>query len=274
MMLPTADPSSWPVASKRRTAVWAKLRTKKGRRASGLVIIEGIRQVCEALVSRNPVEALLVADSPEGQVSAKRVLSLVEGWPDQGVRLAPRDFTRISDTVNSAGIAAIVGWRPATWEEFTSLSVRRILFCDRLTDPGNLGTLVRTAAGLGLEGVCVGPNSVELGNPKTIRATAGAIFRIPVFSEVPIEPFIAWCDEHRYIVFVADRNRGNSALREPPGKTKGWALVIGGETSGPDPAWERDSTQWVRIPMQRGVESFNAAVAGAILMDRLCNQGS
>ena len=251
MMLPTADPSNWPLASKRKTALWARLRTKKARQGTGQLIVEGVRQVSEALVSGLQVEALLVADSPEGLKSATRVLSQAEAEQSQGVRLPVREFSRLSDTVNSAGVAAVVSWRPADWDDFQSNHGRRILFCDRLSDPGNLGTLVRTAAGLGLQSVCIGPNSVELTNPKTIRSSAGAMFRIPVFSEIPIEPFIAWCEQYRYIVCAADRNRGQSTIPERTGKSKGWVLVIGGETSGLDPAWAAGNTHWLRIPMQR-----------------------
>lgn len=271
-MAPTADPSNWPLESKRKTAIWAKLRTKKARQKMGQTIVEGVRQVSEALMCGVPVEALLVADSPEGVKSANRVLAQVDSWQGQGARLPAREFARLSDTVNSAGVAAVVKWRPGGWDEFQSGHARRILFCDRLSDPGNLGTLVRTAAGLGLQCVCVGPHSVELANPKTIRSSAGAIFRIPVFCEIPVQPFIAWCTQHRYIVCAADRNRGTATIPESAGKARGWVLVIGGETSGLDPAWESGNAHWLRIPMQRGVESFNAAIAGAILMDRLCSQ--
>ena len=274
MMSRIADPSIWPVASKRRTAAWAKLRTKKGRNTSGQLIVEGVRQVCEALISECPVEALLAADSPEGLASARRVLAQVEHRSGEMFRLATREFLRVCDTVHSAGVAAIINWQPAGWESFPSIRARHLLFCDRLADPGNLGTLVRTAAGLGMQAVLVGSNAVELTNPKTIRASAGAIFRIPVIADVPIEPFIAWCEAHRYIVYAADLTRGRAAIPQPPAGSGGWALVIGGETSGLDAAWSKGKVQWLRIPMQRGVESFNAAVAGAILMDRLCQSGA
>ncbi len=271
-MTPTTDASNWPLASKRKTALWAKLHTKKERLKSGQTIVEGVRQVCEALLGGIPVEALLAADSAEGLKAANRVLAQVGTWQGEGARLPARDFSRLSDTVNSAGVAAVVNWRPGGWEEFQSSHSRRILFCDRVSDPGNMGTLVRTAAGLGLQSICISRNSVELTNPKTIRSSAGAVFKIPVFCEIPVQAFIAWCAQHRYIVCAADRNRGTATIPESASKSKGWVLVIGGETSGLDPAWESGNAHWLRIPMQRGVESFNAAIAGAILMDRLCSQ--
>lgn len=271
-MVETPNPATWSLASKRKTALWAKLRTKKERQATGRVIVEGVRLVIEAILCGVPVDTLLAENSPEGLKSARRVLDQVDIGGTQGLRMPPKEFARLSDTVNSAGVAAIAAWRPAGWDKFRSVRAQRILFCDRISDPGNMGTLIRTAAGLGLQCVCAGPNSVELPNPKTIRSTMGAIFRIPVFEDIPVEAFIAWCAEHGYIVCAADRNRGASVLPESLGTATGWALVIGGETSGLDPAWTDGHTQWLRIPMKRGVESFNAAIAGAILMDRLSAQ--
>jgi len=271
-MVLTPDPSSWPVASKRKTALWAKLHTKKERQTTGRVIIEGVRLVSEVVLCGVPVDTFLAEDSPEGLRSAQRVLDQVDAGETPGVRVSPKEFGRLSDTVHHAGVGAVIQWRADNWKRFRTVHARRILFCDRIADPGNMGTLIRTAAGLGLQAVCAGPNSVELANPKTVRASAGAIFRIPAFSDVPVEAFIAWCTEHGYILFGADRNRGLAAIPEAARTAKGWGLVIGGETSGLDPAWSAGNTQWLRIPMKRGVESFNAAIAGAMLMDRLCSQ--
>ncbi len=266
------DPSAWPLASKRKTALWAKLHTKKERQSTGRVIIEGVRLVTEAVLCGVTVESFLADDSPEGIKSAQRVLDQVDAGDTPGVRVPSKEFARLSDTVHHAGVAAVINWQPDKWNQFRTVHARRILFCDRISDPGNMGTLIRTAAGLGLQAVCAGPNSVELSNPKTIRSTAGAVFRIPVFSDVPVEAFIAWCSEHSYILFGADRSRGTAAIPDSAQSAKGWGLVIGGETSGLDPAWTTGNTHWLRIPMKRGVESFNAAIAGGILMDRLCSQ--
>jgi TrmH family RNA methyltransferase len=227
--------------------------------------------VAEGLASGGTVETLIAADSPEGVTSVRRVLARMGGWSGQVVRVPPKDFKRLTDTHHSAGVAAVLAWRPRRWDDPFSKRPRHLLYCDRISDPGNLGTLIRTAAGLGVEAAFVSPDSVETTNPKTVRATAGAIFRIPIIEEVSIERFVAFCQEHKFVILVADRGRGRIDSLAAAAKAKGWALVIGGETKGPDPAWESAETAWVKIPMRRGVESFNAAAAGAILMDRLCH---
>jgi TrmH family RNA methyltransferase len=269
-MTRNANPSSWPLASKARIAAWRKLSTKKGRKASGQIMVEGVRLVTEGLVSCSTVEALVASDSAEGLASASRVLASAGGWSGRAVRVQANEFKRLADTQHSAGIAAVLEWRPLREDNPPPKPPRHVLFCDRISDPGNLGTLIRTAAGLGVEAVYVSPNSVEIANPKTVRATAGAIFRIPIVEEMPVDQFIAFCRKHKFVILVADGGRGRTDDLAAAVMAKGWALVIGGETKGPNPAWNTEDTQWVRIPMRRGVESFNAAAAGAILMDRLC----
>jgi TrmH family RNA methyltransferase len=272
-MTRNADPSSWPFASKARIAAWRRLGTKKGRNVTGQILLEGVRLVAEGLASGGTVESLIAADSADGVASVHRVLARAGGWSGPAVRVAPQDFKHLADTSHSAGVAAVIEWRPGRWDEPLSRRPRHLLYCDRISDPGNLGTLIRTAAGLGVEAVLVSPDSVEITNPKTVRATAGAIFRIPIVAEVPVDRFIAFCQEQKFVILVADRGRGRPDTLAAAVQAKGWALVIGGETKGPDPAWGNGDTTWIQIPMRRGVESFNAAVAGAILMDRLCHRG-
>jgi TrmH family RNA methyltransferase len=145
---------------------------------------------------------------------------------------------------------------------------RRLLFCDRIRDPGNMGTLIRAAAGLGVEAVLTHPQAVELTNPKTVRASAGAIFRLPVYGGVPAGEVAAWCNRSKLPILIADAHRGRvlRSVRE----RRGWLLIVGGETLPLDPAWEEVPAQRIRLALDRGVESLNAAVAGSILIDRLC----
>ncbi len=277
VMALTTDPSAWPLASNARIAVWRKLSTQKSRERSGQFVAEGVRLVSEALLSGCPIEALLTADDDEGRRAAARALGavipstpLALGRVGSAVRVPRREFSQITDTVHSAGVAAIVQWNPRPHTDLASLRAQHLLFCDRIADPGNLGTLIRTAAGLGLDAVLAGPNSVEMTNPKTIRATAGTIFHIPVFCGIAVTEFVAWCRDHRHTVLIADVRNGRPL--DEVALTKPWTLVIGSETGQVDRAWETASPRRIFLPMQRGVESFNAAVAGAIIMDRLISE--
>ena len=267
-----ADPSSWPIASKARIAIWRKLRTQKSRKQTGKLAVEGIRLVAEALLSGCPVEALLAADSEQGHHAAARALASASSWTGNALRVPSREFRQLTDTTHAAGVAAIISWGPQEWGKIGTIRADRLLFCDRIADPGNMGTLIRTAAGIGLDAVLAGPDSVEITNPKTMRASAGAVFRIPVFHAVGIEAFVDWSREHGHVVFIADVRKGKALA--PGNHPARWALVVGGEIGMIDPAWSGASPRHISLPMKHGLDSFNAAVAGAILMDRLSRGGS
>ena len=268
-----ADPSTWPRASKGRLTAWRKLKTRKGRRESGQLVVEGVRLVTEALQSGCRVDVLIAADDAAGHGSATRVISGAGDWDGQVVRVASQEMRAVTDTVHTSGIAAVIAWRAGEWDDVSPLKANRILFCDAISDPGNLGTLIRTAAGLGMDAVVVGPESVEPSNPKTARASAGAIFRIPVVRARTVATFLEWSLSEDFDIFIADAGRGAREVGDRQEAAGRWILVIGGETTGLSPVWDVPEAQRVRIPMGRQVESLNAAVAGAILMDRLSGRG-
>jgi len=94
-------------------------------------------------------------------------------------RVPEREFGQMIDTTHSSGVAAVITWSPPSWESIGEIRAERVLFCDRMADPGNLGTLIRTAAGIGLDAIVTGPDSVEITNPKTMRARRGRFFASP-----------------------------------------------------------------------------------------------
>ncbi len=263
-----ADPTSWPVVSKAKAAQWRKLRTQKGRKQSGQLVIEGVRLVSEALRSGCQIDALLAMNRQYGLEAAGRALASMPSWTGIAYRVPEREFGQMIDTTHSSGVAAVITWVPPGWEKIGEARAERVLFCDRMADPGNLGTLIRTAAGIGLDAIVTGPDSVEITNPKTMRASAGAVFRIPVIRVERIGDYVHWARERSHAVYLALVHRGEQVPAE--GVRKPWTLVIGGEVGMIDLAWSEAKPRYVSLPMKHGVESFNAAIAGAILMDRFC----
>lgn len=261
---------SLPRASARQLSAWRKLGTKKGRREAGQFLLEGVRTIAEAVASESTVSAIVVADDNHGHEAWKRVSPGVSKRRISAFLVSPRDMEKLTGTVHAAGIACALAWKPLLFDQAAaSTNLRRVLICDRVADPGNLGTLIRTAAGLGLDAVFLLPETAELTNPKTLRAAAGAFLHIPVYEDAAIESIKAWARRAEVPIIVADAHRGDPSL---PKVSRRWALVVGGETIPLDKVWEKAASHWIAMPLQRGVESLNAAIAGAIIMDRLCRE--
>jgi len=219
------------------------------------------------------VQAILVSDDPHGHAAHQRLDRSPKSGQIPTFSLPPRAFATLTDTVHAPGIAACLGWTAPTFNAQSGdhASLKRVLICDRIADPGNVGTLIRTAAALGLDAVILCAGTVELANPKTLRSAAGAFFHIPVFEEIKPAVVGAWCTKNGVKLLVADAHRGEAL--SVVGVAERWALVVGAETIPLDPYWESVPVSWIRLPLQRHVESLNAAVAGAIIMDRLCRGG-
>jgi TrmH family RNA methyltransferase len=266
---PTTPASPWPRASQHQISVWRKLTTKKGRREAKQALVEGVRQVSEALASGWGVQAILVSDDPQGHAAYKRLDRAPKSGQVPTFALPPRAFATLTDTVHAPGIAACLSWSLPSFNAQSGdhAALKRVLICDRIADPGNVGTLIRTAAALGLDGVILCAGTVELANPKTLRSAAGAYFHIPVFEEIKPATIGSWCTKNAVQLLVADAHRGEPLATGAPAER--WALVVGAETIPLDPYWETVPVTWIRLPLQRQVESLNAAVAGAIIMDRL-----
>ena len=239
------------------------LGRSKERRENEAFVAEGVRLVEEALRAKWPFRFVLAGESLSERGSA-----LVAELQSRGVEteiVANNLMQSISKTETSQGILAVL--------EHVQLPVPQalsfVLIIDQIRDPGNLGTLLRTAAAAGVQVVLLPPETAEAFAPKVVRAGMGAHFRLPIQS-------LTW-DEIRTTtqglkIHLADMEGSISCwqadFRSP------LALIVGGEAEGASqPARELATTQ-VSIPMPGKSESLNAAVAGAILLFEVVRQRS
>ncbi|HLL50000.1 MAG TPA: RNA methyltransferase, partial [Thermomicrobiales bacterium] len=143
-----------------------------------------------------------------------------------------------------------------------------VLVLDRLRDPGNLGTLLRAAAGAGVNAVYLSPATVDPWNPKVVRAGMGAHFRVPL---LPLDT-----ETQESLRERLPRRVISSAIATQPYDAVDWtgptALVVGGEAEGVSPEMEAWGTEQVSIPLAHDVESLNAAVAGAVILFEAARQ--
>jgi TrmH family RNA methyltransferase len=233
------------------------LHETRARRRDGLHIAEG-RRVCEEAIARADVVELFYVEQHADLVAAL----------PPGVRstcVDERVMGRLSDAVTPQGVVAVVR-TPDLESDVPATGAALVL--DRVSDPGNVGTLVRTAAALGVAVVCAG--GADPFGPKAVRAAAGTCYRTVIRRRADLSSVVAEVrPSGRPVVGLAAD--GERTLREMAVALDGadFILVVGSEPSGIAPTVQPGLDAMVRIPMQGGVESLNVAAAGAIALHTL-----
>jgi len=239
------------------------MHNKKGRTREGRFLADGVRLLEEALAAGYLPLSVMYAPSEIGPRGEK----LVGDFSAQKVEtrsISSRECHRISETKTSQGIVALFEYKSPDLSQQLVKDYRRILVCDRLGDPGNLGALIRSAVAFGFEAVITTEDSAEITNPKTVRASMGGFFKIPLFAGVPAEKTALALKKHGFHILEAGIKGRNidSSLTIP----KKAALVIGSEATGTGPALVSAADLRLRIPMSPKTESLNSAMAGTVLM--------
>jgi RNA methyltransferase, TrmH family len=233
------------------------------RAPKGLVVAEGIRVLEEVLKHSCKISAVIVSES---YGNSAREEELLRSLISQEVRICRTDsnlFSSVSDVETPQGIIALVSVPEVTLNASLPGNKTLILFALGIQDPGNLGTLIRASAAAGVSLICTSKGTVSARNPKAIRASAGAFFRLPVIEHVEISEFLRYCALHQIRLYRTDVREGlphtEADLRSR------CAIMLGNEGSGI--AMQKfEDIQAVHIPMAEGIESLNVAVAGAILL--------
>jgi RNA methyltransferase, TrmH family len=240
----------------------ALLGRPKERQEAGAFVIEGVRLLEEAIKANWPIRYALYDESLN-----ERGRALVESLSSNNTEMdeIPASLMgSLSQTEAPQGILAVSDYSAISFPD----ALHFILIPDQIRDPGNLGTLLRTADAAGVQAVLLPPETTDAFAPKVMRAGMGAHFRLPIRT-------LAWEEIEKLIrprniqVFLADmdgRSCWETDLRQP------LALIIGGEAEGASKEAHKMANQQISIPMQDGPESLNAAVAGSILMIEVMRQ--
>ena len=239
------------------------LQRRKARGRRGLAVVEGVRLVEEALAAGLEFKGALVAPelarTTRGQSLAAELASHAVPLEEVGSRV----FAELAGTETPQGILAIV--QPRAWA-LNDVTGGPILVVDGVQDPGNLGTLIRTAHALGASASLLLRGSADPMNPKALRAAMGATFRHPVV-QLDDAPFIAWGRERGVLLWAAAAD-GVPLPRALEARTRKEliAVMVGNEGAGIRPHLNDIAAQRVAIPLARGAESLNVAVAAGILL--------
>ncbi len=235
----------------------------KIRNQEGVFLAEGSRMVLEAPKDR--IRKLYISESYDKKHGKE--------LKEQGFQyevLSDTVFAYVSDTKTPQGILAVIRQLDYKFEDMLTKENPHILVLDNLQDPGNLGTIFRTAEAAGVTGILMSKDCVDIYNPKTIRSTMGAAYRMPFLYMEDILEGIRLLKEEQIHVYAAHLEGKYSYDIED--YRKGTAFLIGNEGNGLRQKIADMADTWVRIPMQGQAESLNAAVAAAVLMFEVSRQ--
>lgn len=237
------------------------IRQAKARRQDHVFVVEGWKMVREAL-ERNLVLRLYCSQSEQ-----LRCQDMLDSRQCQNIDLEPISdalFAQLSDTVTPQGILGVVKMPVYSWEELCDLPEAALLFLENIQDPGNLGTMLRTAEGAGMSGVILSGDCVDLFNPKVVRATMGALFRVPYYICGNMVEEMQLLQEKGFH-FYAAHLQGKRIFTEESYEGR-VGILIGNEANGISDRVARQADTRIKIPMEGELESLNAAVSAALLM--------
>lgn len=245
------------------------LYRKKERMKSSSFIIEGIKIIEEALDNNYPLRKIVFTDELLSTRDGKDFYNRIKDSEDL-VSVPANIFEEISDTENPQGIMAIAEFQYKGIKEIEKIDKQSLLFLDGLQDPGNMGTIIRTADAFNIDGIIIGPGSVDPYNPKVVRATMGSIFRVPLYySSNGIEELMKLKEMGTKVYSTSLRE---SILISEVNFKDSFVLIIGNESKGVSEDLFALSDKLIKIPMPGKAESLNAGVAASIIMYEVMKQ--
>jgi TrmH family RNA methyltransferase len=237
------------------------IKNARFRREERMFVAEGWKMLDEA-VKNHLVRAVYV--SVDAALEWEKRAAMVENEDSIYVEwLSSSLFQELSDTVSPQGVIALVEMPMYDIHKISSTG-EALLLLEDIQDPGNLGTMMRTAEGAGMSGVVLSKGCVDLFNPKVVRATMGAMFRMPYFICDDFSTTVEQLKNDKFRICAAHLAGKKSYTEETfEGKT---GIMIGNEANGLSEKICRLADVYVKIPMEGELESLNAAVSAALLM--------
>ena len=234
------------------------LKTKKGREKEKLFIIEGARCVQSYINSSNLVKEIFM--NKDFAMMNRGIMKLCD---KQNIvhRVVPdKDMKNLSDTKTPSGIIGICVFKPMPSLDYDS---KRWLYLYEISDPGNLGALLRSAAWFNIKNVALSKNSADPLNPKVVRSAVGAHTYLNIYQDIDYQVYL----KHEYFIIAADQN-GTHQIENSDRNNK-IVLVLGNESRGIDASIKNKMNKLISIEKLGHGESLNLAIAGSILMKNI-----
>lgn len=252
--------------SKAKLAGFQKLLQKKYRQLGKQFLVEGTHLVQEALASEWSIDALLVT---QGYMSKEEYSAIARQASKKNIlvnEVTDRELEKLSDAVTSQGIVGIVRQKDVDVESVLKRSGKQslVVALDGVADPGNVGTIIRTCDWFGVTGILLSTDTVELYNPKVVRATMGSIFHLPIIADADLSNMLPRMKKEGMTILAASLE-GKSMFDVRPLPERA-VLLFGNEARGVSAELQRYVSENVTIPRFGKAESLNVASACAAIL--------
>ncbi|MDO5538978.1 MAG: RNA methyltransferase [Eubacteriales bacterium] len=232
----------------------------KVRKEQGLFVTEGIKMYREV-----PERRLIKTYVSESFYNKEENRKLLEGISERNLEIvADHVFEAAADTKTPQGILCLVKQEEYVLDDILNDKKPLLLLLEDIQDPGNLGTIFRTAEGAGITGIIMSSKTADIYNPKTIRSTMGSLYRMPFLQVKEFEPVLDELKKREIRTYAAHLQGSVDYTAED--YTGGSAFMIGNEGNGLSEKLASQADVYIKIPMSGQLESLNAAIAAAILM--------
>ena len=254
--------------TKRELQLFKSLKSVHGRKKNNAFVVEAVKNVEELLTTNVPVSTLYVSSNlPQSKIDNFKS----HCWHKniQFALLQDFDFQKITTMQNPEGVLAL-----CELSESETLNAETLefpaLYLSEVNDPGNLGTIFRTAAWYGVSSIILSENSVDIINPKVIRSSMGSIFHLKIFQNVNEADFVLFADKNSIPIYAADLQGKNPLGMELPEK---YILCFGSESHGVTERIINNSKEIISIPKFGSGESLNLAISVGIILNSIFNKG-
>ncbi|HDL19480.1 MAG TPA: RNA methyltransferase [Bacteroidetes bacterium] len=259
--------------SKNQLKLLRSLQQKKYRKQEKKFLIEGLNLCRAAIESYYRTELFLFGESVAEKEPFAALQQLASGKGIDLEIIADKTIMQLSDAVSPQGVVAVVKMPELKLTELWDSSPHQLIILDKIADPGNLGTIIRSAAWFGLSAVICSDRCVDLYNAKVLRSSAGSVFYIPqIYTDVEILSLSAELAARGYQLYAADSS-GKTSYREADFSVP-YALIVGSERHGVQAAFNQLPVQKISIPRHGKGDSLNAGVAASIILTYAVGHGS
>lgn len=249
----------------------ASLKQKKYRDELSLFMIEGVRLVEEAAQSSWRVETCIYTAEALLQERIQIIIADLESRNCRMIQVPASIYDKITDTKEPQGIMAIVEKYTYPLDELLTKEKKPFLVVlDELQDPGNVGTIIRTAAAAGCTGVILTKGCVDVFAAKAVRSSMGSIFQVPIFEGLSTSDVISYIEQHKIDLLATSLESSNVYFKVD--FTKSVAIVFGNEGNGVSHSLLEHAKDRLYIPLLGHVESLNVAASAAVILYEVVRQ--